>query len=113
MDPILGKRTGRKHQDRNVVTFFAQEIADFVTAHSGQHQIENDQIDRGGVFLNDLQCGGAVGNCRDEIAFGLKIVFDANGQVLLVFDDQDVVHGDLTGNSTSKTVPVPLSRFQT
>ena len=93
-DAVFDQRAGTEHQDRHGVAFAADRLADGVAAHAGQHQVENDEVDRRGVLLKQCERRRPVADRGHQIALGLKIVLDADGQVLFVFDDQDMVHGD-------------------
>ena len=83
----------RKHQNRQLDPSLPQGLADSVPAHPGQHQIQNDEIDHGGVFFVNFERRRTIARGRHQVAFGFEIVFNPDGQVGFVFDNEDVVHG--------------------
>ena len=92
-DPVLDKRPGGKHDDRDFVSLPADRLADGVAAHAGEHDVEDQQVERrrfGG------QCGQrrlAIGGGLDLEALGLEVELDADGEVVFVFDDENARHG--------------------
>jgi hypothetical protein len=46
-------------------------FAHVIAAHSGQHQVEDDQVDRGGIIVIERQSLRAIADDGDEISFGL------------------------------------------
>ena len=108
-DAVLHQRAGRQHHDRHVVALRPDCLADGVATHAWQHQVEHDQIDRD-VFArgrcrqgrgcrrirrlaNHGQSGLPVAGNRHPEALSLEVVLDADGEMLFVFDDEDVRHG--------------------
>ena len=87
---VLGQRAGGEDQHGRVHVEGPQRLAHRVAAHAGQHQVENHQVDALGIFLDDPQRRRAVADGGHAIALGHEVVLDARGQVLFVFDDQDV-----------------------
>ena len=91
-DPILYKRSRGQHDHWHQAAASAERLADRVATHAGQHQVENDQIDVWTVLVEYRQRLMSVGNGRDNEALGGQIVLDADGEMVLVLDEEDVWH---------------------
>ncbi len=87
---VFGERAGGEDQHGRVHVERPKRLANRIAAHAGQHQIENHQIDALGILLKKPQRRRPVAHGRDAVAFGHQVVLDAGGQMLFVFDDQDV-----------------------
>lgn len=91
-DPVLHQRAGGQHDDWHQAAARAERLADRVATHAGQHQVENDQINLWTVLIEYRQSLTSVGNGRDSEAFGGQVVLDADGEMVLVLDEEDVWH---------------------
>jgi hypothetical protein len=61
--------------------------------------VEDDQVDALRVFLEQLERRRPIADRSDVVALGLKVVLDADRQVLFVFHDQDVLHRFICGRT--------------
>ena len=109
-DAVFSQRASGEHENGQIAPLLPHRFADGVAAHAGEHQVEDDQVDVAGMIVVEAERLGAVADHGDEISFGLEIVFDPDGQMFFIFDDQNVFHGDVAigfaaGRSTSKIVP--------
>lgn len=89
---IFDQGSGGQHHHRHQAAAGTERFADRVAAHAGQHQIEEDQIDLGVSLLEHGEGLVTVGDGRDGEPFGSQVVPDADGEMVLVFDEQDVGH---------------------
>jgi len=94
-DPVLYQRAGRQHHHWHQAAARAERLTDRVATHAGQHEVENDQIDLWIVLVEHRQGLVAVGNGRDSEAFRGQVVLDADGEMVLVLDEEDVWHDDV------------------
>ena len=67
----------------------AQVAAEREAVVAGQHQVENDEVDR--AVVQRLAHASAVGCGGDAIAVLLQVLGDQLAQVAVVVDDQDVI----------------------
>ena len=86
LDLVPDAVLGGQHQDRRPITFAAQRLAHLVPVGSGQHDVENDRVER--VFARHPDAVGAVVHDIDSEAFGLQPLAQPGGQARLVFDHQ-------------------------
>src|SRR5919108_1335424 len=77
---------GRDHDDRHAARL-AQRPAEVEPAHSGQHQVEQDQVRSRGP--SGAQAGGAVGRLVDGKAGGDEVVLQHLADAFVVLDDED------------------------
>ena len=85
-DPVLGVGPGGQHQDRHL-RVLAQLGAHLEAVHSGQSQVEHDQV--GHELGGDLQPLRAVTARPDFIALGTQCPPEHVNDVVVVLDDQD------------------------
>src|SRR6185369_2547419 len=66
---VFGQRAGRKNENRHIAALVSERFANGVTAHAGQHDVQNDQIQIGFVLLEGLKRRGAAVGDGDAVAF--------------------------------------------
>jgi hypothetical protein len=77
---------GGQHQDGRPIALAAQRAAHLVAVRAGQHDVENDRVERS--FARHPDAVGAVVHDIDRETFGLEPLTQPGGQALLVFDNQ-------------------------
>lgn len=92
-DPILDERPGGEHDHRDVIPLPAHRLADGIAAHSGEHDVEDNQIKRRRSGGERRQGRLAVGGGLDPKALGFEVELDADGEVVFVLDDENAAWG--------------------
>ena len=110
---VLGQGAGAEDQHGNIAVGRAHRLAHGVAAHPRQHEVQHDQIDAAGRLLEDFQRRGAVAHGGHAVSLRDQVVLDAGGQVVFVFDDQDVFvrRAWLHSCGTSGSSPAALAGF--
>ena len=85
-DPLDVAALGRGDQDRRVAAL-ADRREDRLAVEPGQHQVEDDEVDRLGVEGRDR--GTAVADDRDGVPVALEIEPQELAEAWFVLDDQD------------------------
>lgn len=75
---------------RQVAALFAGRLADRVAVCARQHRVKHDKVDGGKRCRNSPQFRPVVARGRDLRPLGLEVVFDADGQRLVVLDNENV-----------------------
>src|ERR1700751_1372673 len=76
-------------RDRRVCAYATQHVE---SAHSGQHEVENDE----GVFVGEhtLQAARSIVNCLKREAFRTEALAEQPAEFDVVIDDEHMIHSD-------------------
>jgi hypothetical protein len=83
---------GGEHDDGDVGGG-TEAAADAAAVETGEHEVEDDEVDGGGVCFEGVEGGGAVVDDPDVVSIAAEIELDEFGDGAVVFDDEDSGHG--------------------
>src|SRR6266508_2341636 len=118
-DPVDFLSFCGEHDDGSFDPFLPQLAADVQAAHAGQHDVQEDQMR---VLLDgEVDRRVASAGFEDAVSLLLEVDLESLGDVLFVFDDQDLLHrqltsmtstlalGSLAGKTRRNRLPRPVS----
>ena len=102
---VVGAAAGGEHQDRHVLPGGPQLRGRLETVLAGQHDVEDDDVERLVAFEQQGQRLLAVVGHGDVMAFGLEVEAQAVGDVRLVVHDEDAAHAGFDRSTTVSASP--------
>ena len=105
---VLGTAAGSEHEHRHELPAAPQLGHDVESVDARQHDVEDDEIERGRIRLEQRERRLSGVHDRNVVMFGDEVEPQAVGEVLLVFHNQKTAHGGgMSGSCTVNVLPRP------